>query len=265
MRDLWFERDGTRLYAVEDGEGPPLVMMHGGLADHRAIWRSVSGLADRCRVICPDVRGNGRSHWAGPLDWRRLSEDLAALLDAIGATRAVVGGVSGGSGVAIRFALDHPGRVAGLILGLPHFPGGDIGQTDHQRSELAALSDLARRAPLEGMQVMSPAYAGLPEGAREGALAMMASFDPASFAATAAFLASGVQPMASAAELSRLTMPVLIQPGNDPMHPAEVSASYARAVPHAVVGDSIRDFCERLGDWRIRPGPGRADGPSRSG
>lgn len=249
MRDLWFDSDGARLYAVEAGTGPVLVMLHGGLADHRTVWRSVEGLADRYRVICPDVRGSGRSHWAGPLDWRRLSDDVAALLDQVGAARAVVGGVSGGSGVAIRFALDHPDRVAGLILGLPHFPGADVGQTEHQHEQLSALADLARRAPAEGMDVMAPAYAGLPDAAREGALAMMLSFDPSSFAATAAFLASGVQPMASAADLGRLTMPVLIQPGDDPMHPAEVAARYVAALPLAVVGGAIRDFCEGLGGW----------------
>ena len=249
MRDLWFNSDGARLYAVEAGEGPVLVMLHGGLADHRAVWRTVAGLADRYRVICPDVRGNGRSHWSGPLDWRLLSQDIAALLDALGAGRAVVGGVSGGSGVAIRFALDHPDRLAGLILGLPHFPGADVGQTEHQREQLTALADHARRAPAEGMQVMAPTYAGLPDNAREGALAMMSAFDPESFATTAAFLASGVQPMDSAADLGRLTMPVLIQPGNDPMHPAEVSASYARALPQADVGGMISAFCDRIGGW----------------
>ena len=249
MQDLWFQSGGVRLFAVEAGQGPPLVMLHGGLADHRAVLRTVDGLERDFRVITPDVRGNGRSHWSGPLGWELLAGDVLALLDRIGADRAVVGGVSGGSGVAIRLALDHPERLAGLILGLPHFPGADIGQTPYQQEQLSALADLARRAPAEGMDVMAPAYAGLPDAAREGALAMMRRFDPASFAATAAFLASGVQPMASAADLGRLTMPVLIQPGDDPMHPAEVAASYAAALPRATVGGAIRDFCEGLGGW----------------
>lgn len=249
MRELWFERDGARLFAIEDGAGPPLVMLHGGNADHRAARLSVADLAHRYRVVTPDLRGSGRSHWAGPLDWATLSGDVAGLLDALGVSRAVVGGASFGSGAAVRFALDYPDRVAGLVLNLPFFAGQDRGMTAFQREQLGGFAALARRAPTEGVQVLAPAYAALPEPMRAGALAMIASFDPASIATTAAFVASDLQPFASAGDLKRLKMPVLIQPGADPMHPAEVAALYAQSIPHAIVGSSIADFCASLPPW----------------
>lgn len=36
MKEIWFEADGTRLFAVENGEGEALVLLHGGLASHVA-------------------------------------------------------------------------------------------------------------------------------------------------------------------------------------------------------------------------------------
>ena len=249
MRELWFGRDGARLFALEDGAGPPLVMLHGGNADHRAARFSVTALADRYRVVTPDLRGSGRSHWAGQLDWATLSGDVAGLLDAMGVDRAVIGGASFGSGVAARFALDQPERVAGLVLSLPFFAGQDRGMTAFQRQQLEDFAALARRAPTEGVQILAPAFAALPQPMREGALAMIASFDPASIAATAAFVASDVQPFARAADLKRLKMPVLIQPGNDAMHPPDVATLYAQSIGQASVGGTIADFCAGLTPW----------------
>jgi pimeloyl-ACP methyl ester carboxylesterase len=246
MPELWTERAGARLFAVDEGRGPPVVMLHGGLADHRAVGPVVAPLAGRYRLILPDVRGSGRSHFAGVLDWRTLADDLAAVLDAAGIDRAVVGGTSGGAGVAARFALDHPDRLTAVVFNLPHYAGGDVGPTAYQREQLGGVWALAQQALTEGMGVMESAYAGLPDGVREAALAMVRSFDPASYATTAAFLASGEQPFASASALSAIKVPVLILPGDDPMHPAETSALYVRAMPQAQVGGDLAAFVSRV-------------------
>jgi pimeloyl-ACP methyl ester carboxylesterase len=221
-------------------------MLHGGLADHRAAAPVVGPLAGRFRLILPDVRSSGRSHFAGRLDWRMLADDLAAVLDAAGIDRAVIGGTSGGSGVAARFALDHPDRLTAVVFNLPHYAGADVGPTAHQLEQLGGVAALAKRALTEGMQILDSAYAGLPAGVRQGALAMVRSFDPASYAATADFLASGVQPFGSAAELSAIGVPVLILPGDDPMHPAQTSALYQSAMPQAQVGGDLAAFVERV-------------------
>jgi pimeloyl-ACP methyl ester carboxylesterase len=64
MRELWFENAGVRLFAVEDGEGPVIVMLHGGMASHVASLPLVAPLSSRYRIVTPDVRGNGKS-WSG--------------------------------------------------------------------------------------------------------------------------------------------------------------------------------------------------------
>ena len=253
MREFWFEREGVRLFAVEDGEGRAIVMLHGGMANHQASLPLIAPLSSRYRVIAPDLRGNGKSWFGERLTFDQLADDVEALLDHIGADRAVVGGVSGGSGVALRFAVRHPGRTAGLMLVQPVYAGEERGYTDAQRQTFAMMDAVASRALAEGVQVLRPLYAGLPPEFREKALAMVDGFDAASVVATSHFIASGAQPFTSAADLRSLSMPTLIVPGGDPLHPAEVSAFYAENIPNCLVSAPAADvtaeigaFCDRI-------------------
>jgi len=235
--EVWFERAGTRLLAVVSGDGPPLVVLHGGLADHRAARYALAALPAGWRLITPDLRGSGRSHDPGPLTWDALADDVAALLDHLGLARAVVGGTSFGSGVAVRVALRHPARVAGLVLLRPVFPGADRPLAPAAAAAMAAMGALGRRAVAEGVAVFRPLFARLPDAVRAVALAMLDGFDPASVAATTALLASGTQPLASAADLAAVGVPALVVPGDDAEHPAEVAALYARHLPDCTVAD----------------------------
>jgi len=253
MREFWFEREGARLFAVEDGEGRAIVMLHGGMASHVASFPLIAPLASRYRVLAPDVRGNGKSWYGERLTFDQLADDVAALLDHIGADRAVVGGVSGGTGGALRFALRHPGRTAGLVLVQPVYAGEERGYTDAQRQTFAMMDAVASRALAEGVQVLRPLYAGLPPEIREKALAMVDGFDAASVVATSHFIASGAQPFTSAADLRSLSMPTLIVPGGDPLHPVEVADFYAENIPDRSVSVPATDvtaeigaFCDRL-------------------
>jgi pimeloyl-ACP methyl ester carboxylesterase len=75
------------------------------------------GLARMARLILFDKRGTGLSDPA--LDFpttRARSEDLVAVLDAVGSERAVLFGVCGGGALCAQLAADHPNRAAGLIL-----------------------------------------------------------------------------------------------------------------------------------------------------
>lgn len=61
MREVWFESGGARLFAVEDGGGRVLVMLHRGMGSHRASLPLIVPLIRRYRVIAPDLRGSGRA------------------------------------------------------------------------------------------------------------------------------------------------------------------------------------------------------------
>lgn len=252
MREFWFESGGVTLFAVEDGEGDVIVMLHGGMANHLAALPFIAPLSAKHRVIAPDLRGSGKSRSGAALTFDQLADDVAALLDHIGVRRAVVGGASGGSGVALHFAIRHPDRASGLVLVMPVYAGEERGYTDGQKAAFAAMDAVASRALEEGVQVLRPLYANLPPNVREKALAMIEEFDPASVVATSHFIASGAQPFASMADLKSLAVPVLLVRGDDPIHPAEVSDLYAANLPNcrviqaspADVAAAISAFCE---------------------
>jgi esterase len=111
--------NGIRLYHEEHGEGRPILCIHGG-GSTAVMWEeALPELARLGRVIAYDRRGCSRSE--RPERYERTSvgeqaDDAAALLDALGATRAVVIGRSYGGAVAVELALRRPDLVGALAL-----------------------------------------------------------------------------------------------------------------------------------------------------
>jgi len=254
MREIWFESEGTPLFAVEDGEGTVIVMLHGALANHQAALPSIAPLGSRYRIVAPDLRGSGKSRCGDTLSFDRLASDIEALLDTLGVDRAFVGGVSSGTGVALRFALQSPDRVLGLILVTPVFAGEELGYTEQQAATFAGMDAVASRAVDEGIGVLRPLYANLPEPMQEKALAMVEGFDPASVVATSRFVASGSQPFASDAELRSVQPPTLLVRGEDPVHPSEVSDLYAANIPKCTEVAPSADVATAIGAFCDEPG-----------
>jgi pimeloyl-ACP methyl ester carboxylesterase len=99
------------------GDLPPLVLAHGLLMDGQMFAPQVEALSSRCRIITWDARCHGQTETTDdPFTYEDVAEDLKGLLDHLGIARAVIGGMSQGGFVALRFALNHPERVAALIL-----------------------------------------------------------------------------------------------------------------------------------------------------
>lgn len=111
--------NGIALSYTVDGQGPPLVLIH-GLACGKRMWlRQVRALREAFTVITYDQRGHGLStapdgheHYSGP----HLTQDLLGLLDHLEVDRAHLLGFSLGGGPAIAAAVSCPERVAGLVL-----------------------------------------------------------------------------------------------------------------------------------------------------
>lgn len=110
--------NGQRIYFEDSGgDGPPVVLAHGLLMDHEMFTPQVAALAPRHRVITWDERGHGLTETTpDDFSYWDSADDLRGLLDALGIDRAVVGGMSQGGFVSLRFALRHPQRVVGLLL-----------------------------------------------------------------------------------------------------------------------------------------------------
>jgi pimeloyl-ACP methyl ester carboxylesterase len=131
------EVNGTRLYYETTGSGPHVVLLHGGNLDSRMWDDQVPFLAKSFTVTRYDIRPYGRSALAEK-GYSNV-DDLTALMDALGITRASLVGLSLGGRIAIDFALVHPDRVDKLVLMGPGLTGFPFNQKDE-----AVLAMLAR-------------------------------------------------------------------------------------------------------------------------
>lgn len=108
---------GRRMGYHRAGDGPPLVLLHGGWSDGRAWGPQLEGLADGFDVIAWDAPGCGGSD--DPPDRMALADyadAVADLLAALGIERPHLGGLSFGGGLAIAVYQRHPQLVRSLVL-----------------------------------------------------------------------------------------------------------------------------------------------------
>jgi proline iminopeptidase len=111
--------NGTELFYVEVGEGPPCLVMHGGLGgDHSALHPWLDPLGDAMRLVYYDHRGNGRSGRppAETITFEQLCADADALREHLGFEEVAVLGHSYGGFVALEYALRYSERLGRLIL-----------------------------------------------------------------------------------------------------------------------------------------------------
>jgi haloacetate dehalogenase len=105
------------------GEGPPVVLLHGHPRTHVTWHRVAPALAGEHTVVCPDLRGYGRSSQPANGDYskRAMARDVRELMAELGHDRFAVAGHDRGCYVAMRTALDHSEAVTHLAVldGIP--------------------------------------------------------------------------------------------------------------------------------------------------
>jgi 3-oxoadipate enol-lactonase len=112
--ERFIEVPGGSLYAVSEGAGPPIVLMHAAIVDHRAWDAMIPGLvAAGLRVVRYDYRAFGRST-TDDVNFSNRA-DLLAVLDAFGISRAALVGNSRGGQIAIDTAIEFPERVVAVV------------------------------------------------------------------------------------------------------------------------------------------------------
>ena len=110
--------DQGEIFLVEKGEGIPLILLHGFPQTH-AMWSEVAPLLSKnYRVICPDLRGYGKS--GKPLGYenytfRNMAKDLIAILHSLDIKKAHFIGHDRGARVVYRLAIDHPELVSSAM------------------------------------------------------------------------------------------------------------------------------------------------------
>lgn len=108
---------GHRIAYHRQGQGPPLVLLHGWPLNNREWARQLEGLADEFTVVAWDAPGAGRS--SDPAETFRLADwadCLAAFIDGLSLGRVHVGGLSWGGGLALELFRRHPTVVRTLTL-----------------------------------------------------------------------------------------------------------------------------------------------------
>lgn len=113
---------GVALFERRTGEGPEVVVLHGGPgAHHDYLLPGFDALAEGRTLVYYDQRGGGRSAVERdvPVGWREHVADLEALREAWGLEQLNLAGYSWGGLLAMLYATTHPDRVAGLALVSP--------------------------------------------------------------------------------------------------------------------------------------------------
>lgn len=113
------DRNGVGVHYEVHGKGPTILMSHGYSATCRMWDGQIAALKDRWQVVVWDMRGHGQSDY--PTDPQAYSEaltvaDMRAILQAVGAQKAVIAGLSLGGYMSLAFHATHPAMVRALML-----------------------------------------------------------------------------------------------------------------------------------------------------
>jgi 3-oxoadipate enol-lactonase len=142
--------NGAKLYYEVKGTGPPLLLVHAGVADSRMWETQFEAFSEAYQVIRFDLRGFGRSNM--PSGSFSNHEDIRALLDFLGIKTVYLLGISFGGLIALDFTLAYPSYVKALVLGAPSISGASpserIRQFWEEEDEALEKGDLERATEL---------------------------------------------------------------------------------------------------------------------
>jgi pimeloyl-ACP methyl ester carboxylesterase len=109
--------NGMQIHVEEQGNGKPLVLLHGGIMASEAFGPNIAALAANRRVIAVHLQGHGHTPDVDrPLRFESLADDVAAVIRELDLGKADLLGYSFGGGVALQTAIRHPHVVDRLIV-----------------------------------------------------------------------------------------------------------------------------------------------------
>ena len=233
-----FDHDGIRFVYETEGAGQPIVLLHGLGGNRAAALELCSPGRGRLRVAL-DQRGHGDTE---PVDepsgftFDAFAGDVVALLDTMGADRAVLAGVSMGAAVALTFALRNPSRVSALALVRPAWTHVPMTRNLEPNVQIARLlqslpADRALAA-FQGSEQFARLRAESGHAARS--LSGQVTLPRAAERAIRLDLLPRSTPYSDPAELRSISAPTLVVGcDRDPLHPVEFAETWSRLIPNA--------------------------------
>jgi pimeloyl-ACP methyl ester carboxylesterase len=225
--------------AVEDtGEGTAVLLLHGLTATRRYVVMGSSFLErSGHRVVSYDARGHGKS---SPADDRAayryedLVADLEAVLDALEIERAVLAGASMGAHTLLRFALERPDRVHGLVVITPAYDP----TTNDDPERLARWDALAQGLERGGVEGFIEAYGEPREGPWQDTVLKvirqrLSQHEHPGAVADALREVPRSHPFGEVADLGGIAAPTAVVASDDeadPGHPRAVGEAYAAVI-----------------------------------
>jgi pimeloyl-ACP methyl ester carboxylesterase len=166
--------NGIRIWYAEFGSGPPVILLHGGLANSNYWGTLVPALSPHYRVIVMDSRGHGRStRNALPYGYDLMASDVLGLMDHLKIPKAAIVGWSDGAILGLDIAIHHPDRLTKLFAFAANSDPGGVKDVEHApvfaayiaraRKEYEALSPTPREydsfvAQIEKMWATQPHF-----------------------------------------------------------------------------------------------------------
>ncbi len=164
-------RSGVDIYYEVHGSGPTILLSHGYSATSQ-MWRGqIEALSRAHQLVLWDMRGHGKS--AYPADESAYTQDatvddMVAILDAVGAKQAIIGGLSLGGYMSLAFNVKYPERVRALLI-IDTGPGfkKDEAREGWNKYALETAADFETRG-LQRLKARSPEMASAEHRSAEG-------------------------------------------------------------------------------------------------
>jgi len=236
-----FDHDGLRFHYLDVGEGTPFIFQHGlggDVAQPLGVFPPIGGI----RLVSFDCRGHGDTTPLGDptkIGIASFSDDLAALMDHLGISRAIVGGISMGAAVALNFGRRYPERVLGLVLSRPAWLTGPTPiRTAEVYGQIAEwLRDYGAKKGLDWL-MKSDLYAAILRESPDNASSLVKQFAAPGAEERAIRLAVIPKdtPVPTEDKIKAIRVPTLILASRqDVIHPFEFGEALGRLIPDSTL------------------------------
>lgn len=224
-RGHYVEVNGLNIYYEEYGEGPPLILIHGGILTAQSWEPYIPTFAQHFRVIAPDTRGHGRTNNpTGEMSFELLAADVAALAHALSLHKPLIFGYSDGGQAALEIGMSYPDIPGAIVVGGAHLELTD-GSRNWVRSILGHEND--PEVDLDKFERENPGFAAdLQQMQGDHWRTLLTQIK-----------SMWLSPLNyTAEEFARVTMPTLVVVGDrDGFVPAEDGIALYRRLPNAEI------------------------------